>query len=579
MATTLLPRAKIGAKKKTISADSLRPNQKEKPTGVEGTNRSSTIEKLLSVKDWILANYKHGVTSFIRKRKERKEEKRRLREEEIEKKKKKKVSVGIFKTPTPIKNIFDSIGNFLLFLAGGVLFNKLFDLESGLNIIQKSLGAIGTGVQIFANLVGGFTNFIDSAVKGYDDFLQKIEDVSGFDKGKIEKFMEDFKFVINGAIIAAILTLRALPVFIRRWMRNRNTRLPGNIGNTRFNMINNRRTISGGRPLKPGPLSGIREWVRNRFHRGPTMTGDASLSDSLRRTQIIEGRTPGSTPMTGDASLSDTLRRTQIIEGRTPGPLRRLGRTLNPFNKIKNLKPLQNLWSGPTGASSSKKVAHHYLKGTHGRRMGSIKGKVGGWLTPLLAALTFKHRKVDLNQRTSDALIGTAAETGCATALGAKGAAWGAGIGGTLGAGAWGVGAVPGAWIGGILGGMVTGTLGAMMCGGVADFFTGAKGVKGSQSRTPSPEGLGKDIAYNAPLRSEPYGAYAGPLPDLEKGSENAEKTARGSQKDYWSSQRSESWTWIGDRHARSPVASIASYASYNENMEYINNIIQPIEV
>ena len=61
---------------------------------------------------------------------------------------------------------------------------------------------IGKGVEIVANVVGGFTDFIDSAVKGYDDTLQKIEDITGFDKKKIEKFMEDFKYVINGAIVA-----------------------------------------------------------------------------------------------------------------------------------------------------------------------------------------------------------------------------------------------------------------------------------------------------------------------------------------------------------------------------------------
>ena len=34
--------------------------------------------------------------------------------------------------------------------------------------ISKSLEVIGAGVQIFANVVGAITDFIDSSYKGYD---------------------------------------------------------------------------------------------------------------------------------------------------------------------------------------------------------------------------------------------------------------------------------------------------------------------------------------------------------------------------------------------------------------------------
>ena len=210
MATTLLPSTKFTASKKTISADSIKSVSKD----------SSATEKLGSIRKFLLIDYKGKVSSFIMKRRQRQDEKKKLREENIENKGK-KISLPSFKAPAPISNIFDSIGNFLLFMAGGVLFNKFFDLQKSFDGIAKTLEVIGKGVEIVANVVGGFTDFIDSAVKGYDDTLQKIEDITGFDKKKIEKFMEDFKYVINGAVIAAIITVRALPLFVSRFLRNR----------------------------------------------------------------------------------------------------------------------------------------------------------------------------------------------------------------------------------------------------------------------------------------------------------------------------------------------------------------------
>ena len=210
MATTLLPSTKFTASKKTISADSIKSVSKD----------SSATEKLGSIRKFLLIDYKAKVSSFIMKRRQRQDEKKKLREENIENKGK-KISLPSFKAPAPISNIFDSIGNFLLFMAGGVLFNKFFDLQKSFDGIAKTLEVIGKGVEIVANVVGGFTDFIDSAVKGYDDTLQKIEDITGFDKKKIEKFMEDFKYVINAAVIAAVITVRALPLFVSRFLRNR----------------------------------------------------------------------------------------------------------------------------------------------------------------------------------------------------------------------------------------------------------------------------------------------------------------------------------------------------------------------
>ena len=199
MATTLLPSAQITASKKTISADSITSLSK----------KSSNAEKLGGIQKFLTLDYKRGITSFVMKRRQRQEEKRKLREENIEKKKESKFSLPSLTIPQP--DIFSSIGNFLLFLGGGILFNKFFDLEKGLLGIQKILPAIGTGIEWVTRLVGGVTNFIDSSVKGYDNFMQSFEDITGVKKEDVEKFLQDFKLVINGGVIAAVIALRALP--------------------------------------------------------------------------------------------------------------------------------------------------------------------------------------------------------------------------------------------------------------------------------------------------------------------------------------------------------------------------------
>ena len=283
MATKLLPAAKIGVKKKTISADSIRPNylkKEEKP--LEASERSSTREILLSIRDFITAKFKRGVSSFTMKRREKQKERIEAREKNIENKEGKLKLGNLIKPPKFVGNIFSSITNFLLVVAGGILFNIL-GLEKSLMAIEKTLEIIGKGVQIFANIVGMFTNFIDSAVRGYDEFLQKIEDVTGFDKTKIEKFMEDFKYVINGAIIAGIFALRALPSLMRRKCLPNNLRNKGpNINsNRRNNRINNRRTTSGGQQLNRGRFSGMKESLRNIRNRIPFLNPNVSQGSNV----------------------------------------------------------------------------------------------------------------------------------------------------------------------------------------------------------------------------------------------------------------------------------------------------------
>ena len=145
------------------------------------------------------------------KRKQRQQEKRKLREENIEKKKESKFSLPSVKIANPIEDIFSSISNFLLFLGGGILFNKFFDVEKGLLAIQKILPVIQKGIEIISGVVGAATNFIDSSVKGYDNFMKSFENITGIKQQDVEKFLEDFKLVINGGVIAALIALRALP--------------------------------------------------------------------------------------------------------------------------------------------------------------------------------------------------------------------------------------------------------------------------------------------------------------------------------------------------------------------------------
>ena len=201
MATTLLPSAQITASKKTISADSITSLSK----------KSSNAEKLGGIQKFLTLDYKRGITSFVMKRRQRQQEKRKLREENIEKKKEFKFSLPSVTIPNPIQDIFSSIGNFLLFLGGGILFNRFADLEKGLLAVEKILPAIQKGIEIIGGVVGAATNFIDSSVKGYDNFMKSFENITGIKKQDVEKFLQDFKLVINGGVIAALIALRALP--------------------------------------------------------------------------------------------------------------------------------------------------------------------------------------------------------------------------------------------------------------------------------------------------------------------------------------------------------------------------------
>ena len=204
MATSLLPSA-IKASKKTISADSITSLSKS----------SSTSDKLESIRKFLTLDFKRDRASFIMKRRQRQEEKKRLREENLEKKKESKFSLPSVNIPNPLQDIFSSIGNFFLFLGGGILFNKIYDAEKGLMGVAKVIEGIGKGIDFVASMVGSLTNFVDSTVKGYDNFMKKFEDITGVKQEDVDKFLEKFKMVINGTVIAALITLRSLPTLLR----------------------------------------------------------------------------------------------------------------------------------------------------------------------------------------------------------------------------------------------------------------------------------------------------------------------------------------------------------------------------
>ena len=217
MTTTLLPKARIGVKKTTISASVLRELKPEKGTEIEkGSKKESYLVKLEKIRDFFLTKYKNDRSIFRQNLIRRQDEKRRVREEAIEKKEnaKKESKSNLlpkFRTPTLAKDIFSSIGNFLLYLAGGFLFNAFGGLEMGLKAISKTLEVIGVGVQIFADIVGGITDFIDSAYKGYDKMVKQISNITGLSQEQINDFSSKFNKLINGVLIASLIILRGLP--------------------------------------------------------------------------------------------------------------------------------------------------------------------------------------------------------------------------------------------------------------------------------------------------------------------------------------------------------------------------------
>ena len=207
----LLPSSELRVSKKTISTSLLRdlkPVEKE-PSEITATKNSSLAEKFEAIKKFLSERYKRDRDESIMEKRRREEEKRNQREENIEKEKKK--APLPFKGLLPRTGIFDSIGNFLLFLAGGLLLNKFLSLQKDLSGIGNILKSIAAGIWNFTTTVlSGIMNMINACYEGYDAVMQKVEDVGCKDlREKVEKFMPLLNTVINGAIIAAMIGLRS----------------------------------------------------------------------------------------------------------------------------------------------------------------------------------------------------------------------------------------------------------------------------------------------------------------------------------------------------------------------------------
>jgi len=207
----LLPSSELRVSKKTISTSllqDLKPVEKE-PSEITATKNSSLAEKFEAIKKFLSERYKRDRDESIMEKRRREEEKRKQREENIEKEKKK--APLPFKGLLPRTGIFDTIGNFLLFLAGGLLLNKFLSLQKDLSGIGNILKSIAVGIWNFTTTVlSGLVNMINAGYEGYDAVMQKVEDVGGKDlREKVEKFMPLLNTVINGAIIAAMIGLRS----------------------------------------------------------------------------------------------------------------------------------------------------------------------------------------------------------------------------------------------------------------------------------------------------------------------------------------------------------------------------------
>ena len=193
-----IPSSQLRVSKKTVSSSSLTSLSKN----------SSNVDKLVGIGKFINLKFKRGVNSFIMKRKERQEERRRKREENIEKKKGFKRTLPSLRAPQGISKIFDNIGNFLMFLAGGFLLNKLLDFLPQLMKIGKIIKPIIVGIYNFGKfMTESVIGFIDAGYAIHDDLRKKVEELGGEEAvEKFDKFAGLFKKVINGAIILAMIS-------------------------------------------------------------------------------------------------------------------------------------------------------------------------------------------------------------------------------------------------------------------------------------------------------------------------------------------------------------------------------------
>ena len=249
------------------------------------TKEDSIKDKLLMIKDLLGLQLRFRVSSFSQRMKSMREERRKEREKEIEENKQKKKKTP-FLSSLPKIGILNSLKNFLLFLAGGFLLNLLLNNLDVLEGIGNIILSITTGImEVGKFLWNGVIGFITTAYDKYDEFRESVRDIGGDEAvEKFDRLSNLLKTVINGAIIAATIALVSRPFLKKGCLPN--IRNPQNLRNfrninRRNNRINNRRTRSGGQQLNRGPLSGMRESVRNIRNRIPFLNRNVSQGSNV----------------------------------------------------------------------------------------------------------------------------------------------------------------------------------------------------------------------------------------------------------------------------------------------------------
>ena len=253
------------------------------------TKEDSIKDKLLMIKDLLGLQLKLRVSSFSQRMKSMREERRKNREKEIEENKQKKKQSPKFLNLLPKTGLLDSLKNFLTVLAGGFLLNLLLKNLDVLEGIGKTIVSITKGIMQFAKFMwDGVIGFITTAYDKYDEFTESIRDIGGDEAvEKFERLSDLLKVVINGAIIAATVALVTRPFLKAGCLPN-----PRNFGNSRNfrninsrnNLVNNKRTTSGGQQLNRGPFSRIREFTRNIRKRIPFLNSNVTKGTDILNT-------------------------------------------------------------------------------------------------------------------------------------------------------------------------------------------------------------------------------------------------------------------------------------------------------
>jgi len=246
------------------------------------TKEDSVKDKLLMIKDLLGLQLKFRLSSFSQKVKNMMEERRKKREKELEENKEKKKKSS-FLNILPKTGILDSLKNFLAFLGGGILLNLLLKELERIKPILAKLAPIAKGIAKVAKFLwNGVIGFITTAYDKYDEFRESIRDLGGDEAvEKFDRVSDLLKTIINGAIIAATVSLVAKPFLKKGCLPNpRNFRNFRNI-NRRNNRVNNRRTSSGGQQLNRGRFSGMRESLRNMRNRIPFLNRNVSQGSNV----------------------------------------------------------------------------------------------------------------------------------------------------------------------------------------------------------------------------------------------------------------------------------------------------------